>query len=548
MIELGGRPIINIKKCRSSISILITLLMMFGVISSNFSLIANTISQSFDEEYHDSPGFSPTGLTWQWGESAYLWNADNESKKIYKIIPSDGNMIDKLDSPGDNPQGVTWDGSFLWNVDCDQHEIFKINPLNGSIISSIPSPSNESRGLTWDGSHLWVTDVFEQMIYKVTPNNGTIVHCFPSPGENPTGLTWDGQYLWNVDSSDKKVYMLQPDDGSIIYSFSIEWNEFPYGLTWHEPYLWNTDLERNRIYKIKINSTDNQPPMADFIWNPLNPEPGEYIYFNRSLSQDPDGNITHYYWDFDDDGEFEVFDDVNPYPKKWDSPGSYDVTLRVIDNGTPSFMDSITKTVTVLEENPPTVRIVSPLDEEVVDGSVTIQGTANDIDDTIKRIEVKIDDNPWKQAIGTTSWSYYWHTGPLNVSDGVHFLSVRSYNGVSYSDEEKISVILNNHKPIFVFQINGGISSFSLLIENKGDETAENITGSIDIFGGFFGFIHGKTDIDIALLPINQIVEVPIDQFLFGIGPLEISLSIKADNVYPMIENLEAFIIGPLIV
>lgn len=519
----------------------------FGVVKFIVPLNATIISESFDITYYTSPGFSPTGLTWQGGNSAFLWNADSEAQKIYKLVPSDGNVLDKFESPGEYPSGLTWDGQFLWNVDSEENRIYKINPTNGTTLFSFQTPGVNPMGLTWDGEYLWNVDSEENKIYKLNPDNGIILNSFKSPGSHPSGLTFDGQYLWNADYEDKILYMLQPDDGSIIYKMNVDWNHGPWGLAWHDEFLWNADNENFRIFKIKTNLSNNQPPFANFTWVPQNPEPDEWIYFNHSSSYDSDGNITHYLWDFDNDGTYDVIDDVNPYPKQWENPGSYMVTLTIMDDGSPCFNDSITKMIKIREKHPPTVNIIHPKDGDIVNGSVQIQGSANDLDATISKVEIRINEGPWQSTIGTTEWSHWWHTNLLNISDGSYQIAARSYNGVSYSNISEITVILDNHKPELIVKEIGGFQTLSVTLKNKGDVDAENIECSIDVFGGYFGLVHAQAQKTIPLIEVGGIYEVSMDKPIFGLGPLDVTLLIQADNIRESVINKNAFIFGFLI-
>jgi hypothetical protein len=520
----------------------------FKMMNTNPFLQAEESSSHFDFTLFDSPGFSPTGLAWQGGSSAYLWNCDNESKKIYKIVPSDGNMIDKYESPGPSPMGLTWDGHYLWNVDNQEDKLYKIDPTTGSDIDNFQTPGDESTGLTFDGQYLWLADKQDKTIYKIDTQNGNVIHQFDTPGEYPTGLAWDGQYLWNADYQEKMIYMIQPDDGSIIYEHDIYWNNNPWGITWHDTYLWIADNDINRIFEIVINVSGNEPPCANFSWTPKAPEPGEWIYFNYSTCFDPDGTIIHYLWDFNNDGEYDAIDDINPYPKKWETPGSYEVTLTIVDNGTPFFTDSITKMINIFEKNPPTVQIDTPIEGDWVDGSVQIKGTANDPDGTIKKVDIKIDNGSWTTAIGTNQWSHSWHTTLLNVNDGPHTIYARSYNGVSYSLESMVTVILDNCKPNFVIHDIRGIATLSIAIKNIGNDDAENVTCTIDVFGGYFGLIHAEMTTTISKIAIGCIQKVTLNKSIIGFGPLDIAIEIQADDTNISIHNEQAYVFGVFII
>ena len=51
---------------------------------------------------------------------------------------------------------------------------------------------------------------------------------------------------------------------------------------------------------------ENQPPTADFTFEPNVPEVGETVTFDASGSEDPDGSIVEYRWDFDEDGQTDA--------------------------------------------------------------------------------------------------------------------------------------------------------------------------------------------------------------------------------------------------
>jgi hypothetical protein len=100
----------------------------------------------------------------------------------------------------------------------------------------------------------------------------------------------------------------------------------------------------------------NQRPVADFSWVPQNPNLGQLVTFDASASHDPDGYITAYQWDWDNDG---VYDETHTTPTathSWSDAGNYPVKLKVIDNN--SATDVITKIVSVQNSppNPPTIQ------------------------------------------------------------------------------------------------------------------------------------------------------------------------------------------------
>jgi hypothetical protein len=93
--------------------------------------------------------------------------------------------------------------------------------------------------------------------------------------------------------------------------------------------------------QIEIEVKTNSKPTANFVYSPSDPSAGQTIYFNAEASEDSDGRIVRYRWDFGDgssgSGKRVSHSFVNS--------GTYSVTLTVYDEYNKS--DSLSKTITV---------------------------------------------------------------------------------------------------------------------------------------------------------------------------------------------------------
>jgi len=92
----------------------------------------------------------------------------------------------------------------------------------------------------------------------------------------------------------------------------------------------------------------------------------------------------------------------------------------------------------------PIVTITYPYDGTTISRLVMISGTASDPDkeDNISSVEVKIGENKWTTATGTTLWSYDWTT--FTAQNGRYTISVRSYDGKEFSAIQSITLTVNN--------------------------------------------------------------------------------------------------------
>jgi hypothetical protein len=85
----------------------------------------------------------------------------------------------------------------------------------------------------------------------------------------------------------------------------------------------------------------NKPPVARFTWAPSTPKTNQTITFDASASYNPDGSITLYEWDWNNDSTYEDSYHTPIAIKTWTRAGNYSVTLRVTDN------DGVTSTKTI---------------------------------------------------------------------------------------------------------------------------------------------------------------------------------------------------------
>lgn len=90
--------------------------------------------------------------------------------------------------------------------------------------------------------------------------------------------------------------------------------------------------DEDRTEDIVVLEIPNQPPIASFAYSPANPKAGEWVTFNASSSNDPDGEITFYEWDWDNDEDFDEYTKSSKTTFWWNEAGTYNVKLRVIDD------------------------------------------------------------------------------------------------------------------------------------------------------------------------------------------------------------------------
>jgi PKD repeat protein len=164
-----------------------------------------------------------------------------------------------------------------------------------------------------------------------------------SPNDPNTGdiVTFDGS---GSDSSDTNItsYAWIFGDNTTATGETVDHNytdDGTYNVT-----LTVTDDEGNTNATSRTISVQNRKPNASFTYSPTNPGTGETVSFDASGSNDSDGSISSYEWDFDGDGTPEATGETVNYT--YSDEGNRSVTLTVTDDDGATNTDVTNVTVT----------------------------------------------------------------------------------------------------------------------------------------------------------------------------------------------------------
>lgn len=123
----------------------------------------------------DSRGLKAVGMTW---DGQGFWLSFEKKKKLVKVDPETGKIIDTLKNPCEKSGGIAWDGKALWSVDASGKKIVKIDIKTGKIIKSIQINLSSPQGLEWYNDRLWAIDVKDHLpgtvVYEIDTKSGHI--------------------------------------------------------------------------------------------------------------------------------------------------------------------------------------------------------------------------------------------------------------------------------------------------------------------------------------------------------------------------------------
>jgi len=155
----------------------------------------------------------------------------------------------------------------------------------------------------------------------------------------------------------------------------------------------------------------NYPPIPIIKCYPTKPNKDEIVFFDGSFSEDPDGEIVSYKWNFGD-GTFADGITVN-HSFSW---GVFNITLTATDNEGKSWISNIT--VNVIDDISPEITIkkpdkgyiyifdreIMPFPETLIIGKITVETEVYDAESEIEKVEFYVD-NELKE---TTREQYEW--------------------------------------------------------------------------------------------------------------------------------------------
>ncbi|UCE72897.1 MAG: PKD domain-containing protein, partial [Methanomassiliicoccales archaeon] len=214
---------------------------------------------------------------------------------------------------------------------------------------------------------------------------------------------------------------------------------------------WSRAVQR----KLYVNSI----PVA--IIDSISPNPaveGETVTLNGHGTDDD--TIDAYRWTSSIDGIIGTESSVSI---SYLSLGTHDITFKVKDeDGVWSEEVFATLVVEIRTNLAPTVVFGSPANGEVVSDVIIIEAEAQDPEDYVDRIEIKVDDGDWFKI--SDSSSAYYSLDASDMASGKHVLYIRAYDGELYSAEEFILVQVDSGEDEGAYWLTDDFIMISLIL------------------------------------------------------------------------------------
>jgi hypothetical protein len=240
------------------------------------------------------------------------------------------------------------------------------------------------------------------------------------------------------------------------------------------------DLTAYQVFHADVIEHQNIPPTASAGFGPDPQKICDPVYFFNQGSEDPDGTISTYQWDWDNDGVWDESGESASH--EWDAPGVYKVQFSVTDNAGDS--DSLDEPLNIIVNNvlPTATANVNKL-EVMENNPLNFDGSESHDNDCVGEI---------------VSYEWDWNNDGDFEDSGVQVSHAWPFEGLyevqlRVTDDEGGSDLLNTPIEIHVVHNQGWAGTWG---SNVNEDKAWCV--ATDPLGNFYvaGHISGDTDFD----------------------------------------------------
>jgi YVTN family beta-propeller protein len=170
----------------------------------------------------------------------------------------------------EQPSGLAVDQTHasVWVAMFAANEVVEFSQSNCATIRTVGTGNNPN-GVTFDGTNVWVTNFGSNTVTKINASTGAVIGTY-AVGANPRGVAYDGFRIWVANNGNNTVSQIDPATGRTALTCSV--GSGPYFLAFNpfdgNVYIPNlngntvTVMHNQSCTPVRTISTDSQPVFA----------------------------------------------------------------------------------------------------------------------------------------------------------------------------------------------------------------------------------------------------------------------------------------------
>jgi len=202
----------------------------------------------------------------------------------------------------------------------------------------------------------------------------------------------------------------------------------------------NNGAQDKATLRISVNVPGNIGPVANLVANPTSGNTPLSVLFDASASNDSDGNVVRYDYDFNGDGIWDAYDANSFVGWTFYSAGIFNATVRVTDNNGAQDISTAEINVNILGNAGPIANLVAtPISGDVPLSVFFDASASNDPDGSIVQYDYDFNgDGIWDayDANSAVSWTYY--------TTGIFHATVRVTDNSGTQDTDSVEITVSD--------------------------------------------------------------------------------------------------------
>ncbi|HXA54020.1 MAG TPA: LamG-like jellyroll fold domain-containing protein, partial [Solirubrobacteraceae bacterium] len=248
--------------------------------------------------------------------------------------------------------------------------------------------------------------------------------------------------------------------------------------------IYNQPLSEGQAYQHVSSEGTAQPPHAAFTVSPSPVRAGESVTLNAGASSDSDAKIVEYQWALNGNGNYETSTGSPTLKTSFATPGTYEVSLRVVDEK--GVSESVTHKIEV-GNFPPVAKLTASPNPAIAGQTVTLSAAESTDQGTITGYKWDLEGKgTYETSTGTTPTI----TNSF-ASVGAHTVGVEVTDDHGLSTRTTLTIPVLEHAPASyssTIERTPGVIDFYKLGETAGPTIKDSVGASNGtISGGTFG-------------------------------------------------------------